>query len=528
MRQGKHPLNNATRPPSLAQAILEIVTLNPEHPLNVATRPPPLAQAILDIVTRENLAFARDKYMFDQSYFSYLERLVVQGLAIWGEREQGRVYVAADCASGATAVKAAGCCGRKELDEMMEISIRFVMDVLSHSWDSSKALHWMRTVRSMLTEDEAGLSRSQWIVREFISDPTTLRTEMSDSRTDIISDSTTASHAAGGEQPAGQWLRWGLLLCREPGVREQVAETLVRAVSLLSSDHQQQQQRKPSSTSPTLSSSPPDRHLPHCLPMRGESRGTQEHTEAFSGQPLLTDDPWPRRYPGGLDDSKDFPLNYLPFPRPTTSVGTLIDHVLDLLPDVTSLWRHHHEYFKLLHDIARLGPSEAIFLLSRRAISRCIDIFLHDESPFACTRLRAASSDICFSASFDSLFSLLSYLITCSDLPTDSGPSDPSPWRPGSTSSPSALQFQLDEACLAMLSSPNFPAQIISVQGAMSHAALDLVLHLCWRDMSRTNSVRKFHPHSPTHSPTLLFAVTATRRHIRLRRILSLRSCARN
>jgi hypothetical protein len=428
--------------------------------------------------------------MFDQAYFSYMEHLVVRGVAQWGEREQGRACVAANGASGATVVKAAGCYGRKELDKILEISIRFVMDVLSHSWDSSKALHWMKTARSLLTDDEAGLSRSQWIVREFSC------------------DSTTQSDAAGGEPTMSQWLRWGVLSCRESGVREQVAETLARAASLLSSAQQQQQhqhqqqQRKPSSTSPTLSSSPPDRHLPHCLPMRGESRGTQEHMEVFSELPLLTDDPWPRQYPGGLDDSKDFPLDYLPFPRPATLVGTLIDHILDLLPDVTALWRHHHEYFKLLHDIARLGPSEAIFLLSRRAISRCIDIFLHDESPFACTRQRAASSDRGFSASFDSLFSFLSHLITCSDLPTDSGPSDPSPWRPGSTSSPSAPQFQLDEACLAMISSPDFPGQIMSIDGAMqSHAALDLVLHLCWRDLSRTNSVRKFHPPSPTLLP---------------------------
>lgn len=217
---------------------------------------------------------------------------------------------------------------------MLEISVRFVMDVLSHSWDSRSASHWMQLVRSLLTEDEAGLSRCEWIVREFISDAA-------------------AADLATGVPLTSRWLRWGVLSCRVPEVREQVAETLVRAVSLLSSAQQQQgqqeEQRMPlssSSSSPAAAaaaaagfSCPPERDLPHCLPMLSASRGTQEHIKAFSEAPLLTDEPWPRRFPGGLDHSKDFPRDYLPFPRPATSVGSLIDQVLELLPHVTTHWR---------------------------------------------------------------------------------------------------------------------------------------------------------------------------------------------
>ena len=113
--------------------------------------PPPgpaeVPQGIVERVRAENLSFVRDQSIFDQSYFTFVHHLVGRSVA------NGVMAVSPDLRG-----------------VVLELSVRFAVDVLGHSWATSQIPDWLAVARSLLTDDEEGLARCRWLLKEFCVD----------------------------------------------------------------------------------------------------------------------------------------------------------------------------------------------------------------------------------------------------------------------------------------------------------------------------------------------------------------------
>jgi hypothetical protein len=258
------------------------------------------------------------------------------------------------------------------IDKVLELSVRFVMDVLVHSWDVGEVSMWVTLIKSLLTADPAGLRRCKWLVNMFMEDVVVER-----ENTDSCSRVKIEAHAGGDNrgQAASQetahhddvvmrthWLRWAVLHCRTQDARVQLVGMLVQACTQLSAV---EREALGASAGP----------VPHCAPQmvspHGEARPdrNQVYVPLYGDRPLLTDVPFKRAYPGGTDVSLPPPHDYLPFPRALTTVGMLMDKVLDMLPEVPEHWRHFAQYFKLLADLAEVSAHVCILWAHRRSFT---------------------------------------------------------------------------------------------------------------------------------------------------------------
>ena len=272
----------------------------------------------------------------------------------------------------------------------------------------------------------------------------------------------------------GHWLREAMLHCRVLEARCQMLSLLLHIVRLLGRLELGDGRGGENS-------------IPYCSTITGSKRADKiiARPEVVGMHPLMTDVPHHRTYKGGWDPALEPPDGYIPFPRPSTTVGKFLDKVLHLLPDLPSHWRHFGEYFKLLAGVAELGKEECLFFLSRRAISRGIDLFLNDESPFCSHR------KVCFrmgdkfsSPVFSPLLDFISVLVRSSSLESENEDSDDWP-RPYTQI---AVVGVLDIACYKMVNSRVFLNKAL-VDGANYPAVQNLFVHLSWFNAAKSGDI---------------------------------------
>ena len=225
--------------------------------------------------------------------------------------------------------------------------------------------------------------------------------------------------------------------------------------------------------------------VPYCSPPIGMKR-IQElvRPEIVGVHPLMADIPFERTYKGGWDPNLEPPDNYIPFPRACTYVGKFLDKVLSLLPDLPPHWRHFGEYFKLLSGISEFGHDERLFFLSRRAISRCIDFFMNDESMFSSSRKHYVRMGDKFSSPmFAPMLDFISVLVRSTPLDHDIE-------EDSEDMAPTQLDMsgELDLACLKMVTSRTFLYKALA-DGGNYPAVQTLFVHLSWLNEARSSEL---------------------------------------
>lgn len=395
-------------------------------------------------VWRENSLFMRDKLVYDASYFNFVHKVVSMRL------------------------EDDGLGGEELKTDVFRLSVRFLMDTLMHAWDVSLVEGWVTCIIPFLSKDTHGLARCKWLLDAFVQDAVMLDAQAHPG----------AAH--GGNLLTCHWLREGLLTCRVLGARENLVRMLHHAVSTIVCLEPQH--------------NPDDgADIPHCMPSFEGLEGDMEHDEMpeeylplYAHLPLLTDSPHPRLCPGGYDPALEPPLDYTPFPRACTHVGRLMDAMLSLLPDLPVHWRNFGQFFGLLSQIAKVGLPERAFLLSRRAISRCIDVFLHEDSPLCDShKYRFRLGDKMIKPHWEHLVEMVSDLVRSarpiSEVDGDGECND---------ASPMALECAgtLDDACADFATNRKFITKLLADE-VNPPAAEQLAVHLCWKDPKTTNTV---------------------------------------
>ncbi len=387
---------------------------------------------ILREVWEENIQFLHDKLLYDLSYFGFAHQVVVIGSA----QTQAR----------------------RTLD-VLRLCVSFLMDTVLHSWEVSQTETWVNVIIKLLSEDQAGVERCEWLLDSFCLD--------------------VASGHSSNMPVTAHWLREGLLVCKVPEARTHIVRMLVHAIRVIATVRPE----------PAAADYQPGMRVPHCLPAFPQIEvplpdDDETYFDLYGEQPLLTDTPNERMYPGGYDPKLKPPFDYQPFPRACTSTGVFIDKVLSLLPDVSHYWRNFKQYWMLLAEIAKVGRAEKLFLLSRRAVARCIDIFLHEESPFKETHsCRLRVGDKFTQPSYFHLIDMIAELLCSTSLAEHMEDMDYEDEEDLESFSPVQLEEvgPLDIACFKLVTSPVFLNKALS-QDLNLRAFQRLAVMLCWRN----------------------------------------------
>ena len=404
----------------------------------------PLPDEIMRGVWTENLQFLQDKQHYDATYFSFIFNFCSLGASVHG--------VNSTELSKTESKKQASIARRQMADEgfrVMQLAVFFVMNTLVHSWDTSQMESWVSLIKSLLTSDRK-LSL-EWVLDSFCEDV---------QEGDVF----ISSH----------WLREALLHCRVLEARSHLLSLFLHIIRQLGPLERGKGRGV-------------EHQIPYCTGALGGKKSQElVRPEHVGLHPLLTDVPYERTYKGGWDPSLEMPDNYLPFPRPCTHVGKFLDKVLGLLPDLPPHWRHFGEYFKLLAGVSEIGKEERLFMLSRRAIARCIDLFLNDESVFAPHRKHCIRMGDKFSSPmFAPMLDFISCLVRSTSLDQESDDEIEDPILP-----PTQLLVvgELDNACYKMVIQRSFLSKAL-VDGGNFPAVQALLVHLSWMNDIRSNEI---------------------------------------
>ena len=307
-----------------------------------------IPREILQSVWTENSQFMKDKMVYDINYFSFVHKVVTMRLENQSMGDEA------------------------QKTDVFKMSVHFLMDTLIHSWDVSHVDAWATSIISMLSQDEDGLLRCEWLLTSFMLDvmvPTGAHNQT------VIS---------------AHWLREGLLHCKVVEARESIVRILNHAITVITIMRPQQIRDDLEQV--------PHCEMRFCNPQAAEFSEPElleVHMNMYKNSPLLTDFPHQRFYPGGFDPHLRPPFDYQPFPRASTVVGKFIDSMLNILPDLPMHWRHFGQFFGLLSQIAKIGLAEKTFLMSRRAVSRFGQPSTPTMLKLNCARL---SSHICMAS----------------------------------------------------------------------------------------------------------------------------------
>jgi hypothetical protein len=273
------------------------------------------------------------------------------------------------------------------------------------------------------------------------------------------------------------WLREAMLHCRVLEARSHMLSLLLHIVRLLGRLE-------------LSNGRGGDNYIPYCAAPHGvlgsKKADKNARPDVLGLHPLMTDAPFVRTYKGGWDPAMEPPDGYIPFPRPATHVGKFLDKVLHLLPDLPHHWRHFGEYFKLLAGVAEIGKEERLFFLSRRAVSRCIDLFLNDESMFSSNRkLFVKMGDKFSSPVFSPLLDFISVLVRSSNLEIENDEDMDDLPRPYTQLTEVG---ELDNACYKMVNNRAFLNKAL-VDGANYPAVQTLFVHLSWFNAAKSAEI---------------------------------------
>jgi ubiquitin C-terminal hydrolase len=445
----------------------------------------PIPELIHKAVWGDTIQFLSDKNMYDPSYAAFVHRIVSLAISTTPAIEPAQEN---DGESDCKPVVPANSVTTRGSALAAELAIRMLMDCVLHSWDLGQVDVWVSLIKQMIPSHVEHLSRSHWVLENFVSnheDPAT--------RFVILC----------------HWFLKSVVLHRDAGCRASIAGLLVHIVKNLSVV-----ERSPQSS--TLRAAPPpgDPFLAHgkgpAQPAaQGEPAQETASGEASDGSidPNCGSPGSPSSVPGSTSDSVSgqghsvgestvkelanaspareskarthVASGVSPRPQmPVVQVVKFLDRVLELLPELPVHWRHLAEYFQCLRDIANIGLPEKTFMLSRATVARCIDMYLHEDSPWVHNhRYHNKMGDKFNLPDFSCMLELVSLLVRSSEIapPTD----DHCDRRPAPTSLP--IAGHLEKTCICLVKNQTFLTRILMEQVNLHHTLL-LLQHLSWED----------------------------------------------
>lgn len=321
----------------------------------------PVPQEIMETVWSENIQLLRDKLVFDPAYLTFTKRVcsLHRFLAV---PEDGQALQQ----------------GLEQGRVVLELATRILMDTVIHAWGSAEVESWVELIQSLLPGGRDGVERSRWLLDMFMADV--------EERGSFI------SHL---------WLFKGLVANRNLDARTSIVALLGQAARTVA------EEERSVSWEPNQG-----QQVPFCF------CDSSEESDSGSDSPLTPRAPRAAAGPqAGAKAAVKRPSLTNNYPTSATTLARFIDKALELLPELPPHWRHFGEYFQLFSIIADFGPQEKAFFLSRRVVGRCVDVFLHEDSPFAREhRHRIRMGDKLSSPNFTYMMDLVTKLVCSVEL----------------------------------------------------------------------------------------------------------------
>eukprot|EP00960_Hanusia_phi_P075978 768493-Hanusia_phi.AAC.5 len=315
----------------------------------------------------------------------------------------------------------------------VSLALRILLDCVIHCWDLSQIDDWVSLIKQKLSFTEEGWRRGKKMLLSFVENV-----------------------ELGGQVFFQHWFMKSILNHRNQECRQCIVALLLHGMKVLAKF-----EKSPQHTRGVI---------PYCESSDSDSSDC-EICEDSSFPPLFTDKPYVRKYRG-----KNIAGVRAPFPRACTTLGHFIDKVLELLPEIPYYWRNISEYFMLLAEFSKIGKEEKTFLLSRRVVSRCIDIFLHEDSPFAhAHKNRNAIGDQFSMPDYTYMMELICGLVQSVEIEREH--SDES--KPVEPPTQLPICGHLDPACLALVKHKSFLLKVLT-EGVNPRRSIQLFEHLSW------------------------------------------------